>query len=38
MCLKGVKGRMPACYSTLHDIDTAKQLQSCGAKLWRARE
>jgi hypothetical protein len=32
MSLKGVKGRMPAYYSTVHDIDTAKQPQGCGGQ------
>ena len=32
MCLKGVKGRMPACYNTLHDIDTVEQPRGCGGQ------
>jgi hypothetical protein len=32
MSLKGVKGRMPAYFSTVHDIDTVKQPQGCGAQ------
>ena len=32
MSLKGVKGGMPAYYSTVHDIDTAKQPQGCGGQ------
>ena len=32
MSLRGVKGRMPAYYSTVHDIDTAKQPQGWGGQ------
>ena len=38
MSLKGVKGRMPAYYSTVQDIDTTKQPQGCGGQqCWNVR-
>jgi hypothetical protein len=38
MCLKGVKGRMPACCNTLRDIDTTKQPLGCGGQQgWNVR-